>query len=65
MRGPGEFLGARQSGVPLLRFADLVADEDLLALAREAADDLLENDQAAANRHLERWMGGKSDFMRA
>ena len=65
IRGPGEFLGARQSGVPLLRFADLVADEDLVAQAREAADELLENDEASANRHLERWMGGKSDFLRA
>ena len=65
IRGPGEFLGARQSGAPLLRFADLVADEDLVVQAREAADELLENDEASANRHLERWMGGKSDFLRA
>ncbi len=65
MRGPGEFLGARQSGVPLLRFADLASDEDLVAQAREAADALLERDPAAAERHLERWLGGKGDFMRA
>ena len=34
MRGPGEFLGERQSGTPLLRFADLDRDEALLAAAR-------------------------------
>ena len=35
LRGPGELLGARQSGVPMLRFADLDADVDLLEAARD------------------------------
>ncbi|GEM_PF-146238 len=56
LRGPGEFLGARQSGVPLLRFADLEIDLDLLEAARAAAAELLARDPEAARRHLARWM---------
>ena len=41
IRGPGEFLGARQSGVPMLRFADLERDVALIEQARDAADELL------------------------
>ncbi len=63
LRGPGEFLGARQSGVPMLRFADIGEDE-LLAEARAAADELLASDRDAVNRHLERWMGEKSEYLR-
>ncbi len=65
IRGPGEFLGARQSGVPLLRFADLERDVALIELARDAADELLRKDPAAAEAHLMRWLGGKSEFVRA
>jgi len=65
LRGPGEYLGARQSGVPLLRFADLARDEDLLAAAREAADRMLDREPAAAARHVERWAGGRGDLLGA
>jgi ATP-dependent DNA helicase RecG len=65
IRGPGEFLGARQSGVPLLRFADLTHDVALIEQARDAADELLEKEPAAAQAHLERWLGGKADFIKA
>jgi len=65
LRGPGEFLGKRQSGVPLLRFADLVEDEDLLKLAREAAEWMLDNDPSGAERQLARWLGSRSRFMLA
>ena len=44
MRGPGEFLGARQSGLPMLRFADLERDQDLLEQARDVAARLLDGD---------------------
>ncbi len=64
LRGPGEFLGARQSGVPMLRFADLDED-DLLDAARSAADELLASHRDAVNRHLDRWMGEKSEYLRA
>jgi ATP-dependent DNA helicase RecG len=64
-RGPGEYLGARQSGVPLLRFADLADDEALLREARAVADELLEGAPEAARRHLERWMSGRADLVNA
>ncbi|HSD60424.1 MAG TPA: ATP-dependent DNA helicase RecG [Burkholderiales bacterium] len=65
LRGPGEFLGARQSGVPMLRFADLERDQDLLAAARDAAAEILRRQPEAAARHLERWLGEKQAYLRA
>lgn len=64
VRGPGELLGARQSGVPMLRFADLDADVDLLEAARRTAQDLLRDHPAVAERHLQRWLGGKQQYLR-
>ena len=49
LRGPGELLGARQSGVPMLRFADLAADVDLLEAARDVAQQLLRDDPRLPN----------------
>ena len=63
LRGPGELLGARQSGVAMLRFADLTEDEDLLEQARLSADELLRESPAAARAHLQRWMANKHDFL--
>jgi ATP-dependent DNA helicase RecG len=65
LRGPGEFLGARQSGAALLRFAELGVDDDVLAWAAEQAADLLANNSQAAQRHMMRWMGGKVDYLKA
>ena len=65
LRGPGEYLGARQSGAPLLRFADLVEDADLIELARSVAEALLADHPQSAERHLDRWLGGRADFLRA
>ena len=64
-RGPGEFLGERQSGMPLLRYADLQKDEALAGEAREAAEALLAADAAAARRHVDRWLGARHDYARA
>jgi len=64
MRGPGELLGARQSGVPMLRFADLEQDLALLEAARDAADRLLREWPERADAHLERWLGGKQEYLR-
>jgi ATP-dependent DNA helicase RecG len=65
IRGPGEFLGARQSGAALLRFADLATDADLLAWAREAAPVLLDRHPALAQRHVARWFGTRTEYLKA
>jgi ATP-dependent DNA helicase RecG len=65
IRGPGEFLGAKQSGAPLLRFADLEEDALLLDWARELAPRMLERHPELAERHVERWLGGKSQYLKA
>lgn len=65
IRGPGEFLGARQSGAPLLRFADLATDTQLLAWARAAAPVILDRHADLAQRHVVRWLGGKAEFLKA
>jgi ATP-dependent DNA helicase RecG len=64
LRGPGELLGARQSGMPLLRFADLNADLDLLDAARAAADSLLRERPDTAQRHLARWLGARHEYLK-
>jgi ATP-dependent DNA helicase RecG len=65
IRGPGELLGARQSGVPMLRFADLERDVELLEIARGIADELLNDAPDVVDAHLDRWFGGREDFIRA
>ncbi|MFN9488214.1 MAG: ATP-dependent DNA helicase RecG [Betaproteobacteria bacterium] len=64
LRGPGELLGARQSGVPMLRFADLARDLDLLDAARDAAESLLREHPEAAQAHLARWLGGRNEYLK-
>jgi ATP-dependent DNA helicase RecG len=65
IRGPGEFMGARQSGDALLRFADLAADDALLQRARAVAPRLLADESQAAQAHVLRWLGGKAEFLKA
>ena len=65
IRGPGEFLGARQSGDALLRFADLEQDAALLDWAREVAPLMLDRCPELAAQHVARWLGGKSDYLKA
>ncbi len=65
IRGPGEFLGARQSGAALLRFADLNDDLPLLDAARAAAEVMLKAHPDAAERQVLRWLGSKSDYLKA
>jgi ATP-dependent DNA helicase RecG len=64
-RGPGEFLGVRQSGVELLRFASLETDALLVDQAQALARDLLAHFPEQAHAHLQRWMRGKQDFLRS
>lgn len=64
LRGPGEFLGVRQSGVPMLKIADLERDTDLLEAAKSVADELLLRYPEAVEGHLERWMGSVGDWIK-
>jgi len=57
LRGPGELLGHRQSGLPMLRFADLERDVALLEAARDLAQRCLAGHPDIAARHLDRWIG--------
>ncbi|MFM7294091.1 MAG: ATP-dependent DNA helicase RecG [Burkholderiales bacterium] len=65
IRGPGEHLGARQSGAPLLRFADIERDVDLLDAARHAATWMLQHDSSNADKHLARWLGSRQHYLKA
>ena len=64
IRGPGEHLGARQSGAPLLRFADIERDVDLLEAARDAASWMLKNAPQNAEKHLARWLGSRQHYLK-
>jgi ATP-dependent DNA helicase RecG len=68
IRGPGEFLGARQSGQAMLRFADLETDQWLVEHARDIAASLLESETGPnvdiVDAHLARWLGGKEEFLK-
>jgi ATP-dependent DNA helicase RecG len=64
IRGPGEFLGARQSGQAMLRFADLQTDQWLVDKARTVAQTLLRDDPATVEAHLARWLGGREEFLK-
>jgi ATP-dependent DNA helicase RecG len=65
LRGPGEYLGERQSGEPLLRFADLERDSALVANAVEAAQEMLEQHPATSRAHVDRWLGRRKDLTQA
>ncbi|MEZ5704212.1 MAG: ATP-dependent DNA helicase RecG [Burkholderiaceae bacterium] len=65
IRGPGEFMGSRQSGAAMLRFADLATDGHLLAWARQAAVQMLSRSPEAAEKHSARWLGSKAEFLKA
>ncbi len=64
LRGPGEFIGARQSGMPLLRYADL-DDAELVEHARAAAELLLHEYPEAEQAHLQRWLAGREELLKA
>lgn len=65
LRGPGELLGAKQSGDAMLRFVDLQRDAWLIELARQAAERLLAEHADLVERHLERWLGSRAEFLKA
>lgn len=70
IRGPGEFLGARQAGQAMLRFADLETDQELVEQARGLAQTLLHNalngspeSSQIVEAHLLRWMSRKEEYL--
>jgi ATP-dependent DNA helicase RecG len=65
LRGPGELLGAKQSGDAMLRFVDLQRDAWLIELAQQAAERLLVEHADLVERHLERWLGSRAEFLKA
>ncbi|MGQ0442119.1 MAG: ATP-dependent DNA helicase RecG [Methylophilaceae bacterium] len=64
LRGPGEFLGTRQSGVPMLKIADLARDADLLQTAKDSADKLLKENSQAVEQHLQRWLSHGAELVK-
>ncbi len=64
LRGPGEFIGARQSGLPLLRYADL-EDAELVEQARAVAEDMLRDAPEQSEAHLKRWLGSRAELLKA
>jgi ATP-dependent DNA helicase RecG len=64
LRGPGEFLGTRQSGVPMLKIADLERDADLLEVAKSMADRLIKEYPSAVEAHLARWMSHAGELVK-
>ena len=65
LRGPGEFLGARQSGTPLLKYADPTLDASLLQAARDAATEWIAAAPEQAREHARRWYAGREGFLEA
>ena len=64
LRGPGEMMGVRQSGVPMLKIADLTRDADLLEIAQEISDKLLKDYPVEVERHLARWLAKAGELVK-
>ncbi|MFH4354609.1 MAG: ATP-dependent DNA helicase RecG [Neisseriaceae bacterium] len=62
LRGPGEFLGAKQSGIPVLKFADITEDAGLLALARATAAELLRTSPEIVGKYIRRWLPDREAY---
>jgi len=65
LRGPGELLGTRQTGLAAFRIADLARDAALLPAVHALAERLLQEDPAAADRIVARWVGGAARYASA
>jgi ATP-dependent DNA helicase RecG len=65
LRGPGELLGTRQTGLAAFRVADLARDADLLPQVHALADTLLACSPALAERISERWIGSAARYASA
>jgi len=62
LRGPGELLGRRQTGIPEFRVADLIRDTKLIAHVQRSADIILTNYPERVNPLITRWLKTKLHF---
>jgi ATP-dependent DNA helicase RecG len=62
LRGPGELLGTRQTGLPDYRIADLSRDADLMPAVQVAAQKIRRDHPHAAGRIIRRWLGDSSRY---
>lgn len=62
LRGPGELLGTRQTGLPQFRVADLVEDQDLVDVMSQAADQFLAVSPQLTEALITRWFGHRVDL---
>jgi len=62
LRGPGEVLGTRQTGLAKLKVADLVRDADMLEFVRKASDDLLNSHPELVEPLIQRWIGEATEY---
>ncbi len=62
LRGPGEFLGTRQSGLPMLKVADLDRDKPLLRLVQQQAEQMLRQYPQQSQQQILRWLGTLQDL---
>ena len=65
LRGPGELLGTRQTGLAGFRVADLARDADLLPTVQQVGAKLLAEAPAVAERIIGRWVGGAARYASA
>jgi ATP-dependent DNA helicase RecG len=65
LRGPGDYLGSRQSGLALLRFADPMQDDDLLDLARRCAAAWIAESPEQARHHASCWLDTRQPYLTA
>ena len=62
LRGPGEIMGTRQTGLPQMRIADLIRDAALIPHVRKAAELLLEDYSDRVAAIIKRWLTDRADF---
>lgn len=65
IRGPGELLGTRQTGLASYRIADLTRDAALIPSAQQAAQRLWQLDKTAAQGLIRRWLGYRDIYAQA
>jgi ATP-dependent DNA helicase RecG len=62
LRGPGEVLGKRQTGLMQMRVADLIRDAGLLPQVQDMAEVLLDKHPEAATAIMQRWIGEAAEY---